>query len=271
MRLRLPLRPSAALASALFTLVTAAPTATAQTEAGIARDPSTQAPLACLHVSLVDSTGTAVAHTVTDSLGQFYLDAPKPGVYRARFETYGWAPLNGPLDTLATDAEFKQRAYPVVFTDVVRATSLDSLPHKIIPWKKRFDKATNDSIFAPQRRLAEEARRREASTGWISRRIDTHSANIRYPEGLRRGQVEGAAVVRFIVDSTGRPRRESWSVVKASHEAFAQALRRLLDFRWTPSSHAGQPVCDLVQYYVRFGFDTDTPQGNVAMIVIMNE
>ena len=211
MRHRFSPRARAAFVSVAVALFTAAATATGQTEAGIARDTSTQAPLACVHVALLDSAGTAVRHGVTDSLGQFYLDAPKPGAYRVRFETSGWAPLDGPLDTLA-EVDFRQRTYEVAFTNLLRPFSLDSLPHRLIPWNKRFDRTWIDSAFAPRRRLSEEARRREESSGWTRRRL-----------------------------------------------------------RWTPSSNAGQPVCDLVQYLVRFELDDRDPDGRTSVIVIMNE
>ena len=267
---RFLLRPSAKFVSVGVALFTAAATATGQTVAGTARDASTQAPLACLHVSLLDSAGAAVHHSVTDSLGQFYLDAPKPGAYRVQFATSGWAPLDGPLDTLA-DVDFKQGIYPVAFTNMLRAIQPDSLPHKLIPRDKRFDRATVDSILAPRRRLVEEARRREESSGWKSRRLVPRSPRLQYPTGLREGRIEGGAIVRFIVDSTGRARRDSWTVIKTSHNAFAKELRSFLDARWTPSSNAGQPVCDLAQYYVRFEFDTRDPLGRSSVIVIMNE
>ena len=204
---RLSLCSRAALISSVFALFTLSVTATAQTEAGIARDPSTHAPLACLHVSLVDSAGSVVGHTVTDSLGQFALDAPRAGLYRARFETWGWAPLDGPLDTLS-DADFKQRAYPVAFTDVIRTVPLDSLPHKIIPWKKRHDRATFDSVYATPRRLSEEARRREESTGWKSRRLESQYLHLRYPEPLRLARAE----VLPSCDSSSIPRAERGTV-----------------------------------------------------------
>jgi hypothetical protein len=270
MRHRLSPCSSTAFTAAAILLLTAAAPAYGQMQAGIVRDARSQSPLACVHVSLVDSAGNAVRHTVTDSLGQFYLDAPKPGAYRVRLSTFGWQPFEGPLDTLA-DVDFKQGSYSVAFTDLPQPIQLDSLSYRLIPVEKRSDRATVDSLLAPRRRFAEELRRREDVSGWKSRRIEPRSAMFRYPEGLRRAGIGGGAIVRFIVDSTGRARRESWSVIKTSHEGFAQVLRSFLDARWTPSSNGGQPVCELVQYYVHFEFDTRYLPGRMAAIVIMNE
>src|SRR5437764_735516 len=83
-------------------------------EAGVARDAKLGTPLQCLHVALLDARGRAVQHTVTDSTGQFFLEAPKPGPYRVQFLIYRWEPLAGPVDTLAEGA-FKHRVYPLAF------------------------------------------------------------------------------------------------------------------------------------------------------------
>ena len=87
-------------------------------EAGVARDVKLGTPLECLHVALLDSTGYPIAHTVTDSSGQFLLEAPRPGAYRVQFLIHRWEPLVGPVDTLA-EGSFKQRIYPLSFTSML--------------------------------------------------------------------------------------------------------------------------------------------------------
>ena len=89
-------------------------------EAGVARDAKRGTPLECLHVALLDSTGRAIEHTVTDSIGQFLLEAPRPGRYRVQFVIYRWEPLVGPVDTLAEGA-FKHRVYPLAFANMLIA------------------------------------------------------------------------------------------------------------------------------------------------------
>jgi hypothetical protein len=238
---------------------------------GIVRDARSRTPLECLHVALADSSGDAVAHTVTDSAGRFLIEAPTPGVYRVRFESYGWDPMAGPLDTLR-EGDFPQRIYPVAFTDLmVPSRGLDSLTMQSLPVNKRFDKKAVDSVLAPARQLGEWKRSLEENSAWKSRRLNPRSVNIRYPEGLRNKRIEGAAVVRFIVDSTGRPRRESYVVIEASHPDFGNALRGFLGGRWTPSTLTGRPTCDVVQHYVRFGIDDRDPHYRGANIWIVNE
>src|SRR5690349_16245445 len=89
-------------------------------EAGVARDAKLGTPLACLHVALLDSAGKAIQHTVTDSAGQFLLEAPKPGRYRVQFVIYRWEPLVGPIDTLAEGVS-RQRVYPLTFANMLIA------------------------------------------------------------------------------------------------------------------------------------------------------
>ena len=89
-------------------------------EAGVARDAKLGTPLDCLHVALLDSAGRAIQHTVTDSSGQFMLEAPRPGRYRVQFLIYRWEPLVGPVDTLAEGA-FKHRVYPLTFANMLVA------------------------------------------------------------------------------------------------------------------------------------------------------
>jgi hypothetical protein len=59
--------------------------------------------------------------------------------------------------------------------------------------------------------------------------------------------------------------------VQTSRPEFAAALKKMLDGAWTPSTNAGQPVCDLVQHYVRFEIDGRDPNRVMAHIVFMNE
>ena len=264
------LRATTRLGAALCAILAGATAARAQTEAGIARDARTQQPLACQHVALVDSAGRAVRHTVTDSMGRFMLDAPAAGLYRVRFESFGWEPLAGPLDTLK-DGDFKQRAYPVAFTNVlVPSRPLDSLTWAQANVNKRLDKAAVDSMFAPGRRFSEWKRSLEETSAWKSRRVEG-GVDLRYPGGMLERGTEGSVVVRFVVDSTGRARRDSWTVLEASHDDFAQAFRRILDARWHPSTNEGRPVCDVVQHYVRFELDRRDPENTMAHVTVMNE
>ena len=96
--------------------------------AGVARDANLGKPLQCLHVALIDSTGRSVVHAVTDSAGEFTLEAPRPGPYSVQFIVQGWERLGGPVDTL-TESDFRQRVYPLAITNIlVRDPSRGPVP-----------------------------------------------------------------------------------------------------------------------------------------------
>src|SRR5262245_23472299 len=114
---------SFAFGVALLLLGTRVLAAQPPAESGIAHDAKSGAPLRCLHITLVDSTDRAVAHTVTDSTGTFVLVAPSAGVYRVGFEIFGWERLVGPVDTLR-DGELRERAYPLTFAVELHGDSL---------------------------------------------------------------------------------------------------------------------------------------------------
>jgi hypothetical protein len=264
-------RSTPTLARAAFARAAGGRTAAAQTEIGVVRDARTRAPLACMHVALLDSSGTEVGHTVTDSTGQFLLEAPRAGAYRVRFATYGWDPLAGPLDTLR-QGDFRQRAYPVAFTNMVLPTlPVDGSAIKSLPANASLDRKTIDSLFAPSRAVGEWKRSLEDRSAWKSRRMNPESIQIRFPTGFVRQKVEGSAIARFVIDSAGRARPESFAVIDASQEEFGRALRGFLDGTWKPSTIDGRPTCDLAQYYVRFSIDARDPVMLVGNVAIMNE
>jgi hypothetical protein len=179
-------------------------------EGGIARDAKTRAPFECLHVALVDSSGSQIAHTVTNHSGQFVLEAPRAGKYAVRFQAYGWEPLLGPVDTLH-EGDAPQRAYPVSFTNMLLPSARDSQSFQSLPIDKRQDTLEMRRLMDPARRIGDWRRGLEANGTWQSRRIHPASFNIRHPEHLFAERQEGAAIVRFIVDSTGKARADSWS------------------------------------------------------------
>lgn len=211
-------------------------------QAGIARDAKRGRPLECLHVVLLDSADKAIAHTVTDSAGQFYLAAPRAGAYRVQFRMHHWESLTGPLDTLG-DAEFKQRVYPLTFANIVGFDSSSGGP---------------DALSADERRrrntLAyDRLRASDAESGWRDRTPIPKGGSVEYPSEPRRRGTPGSVLAWFIVDSTGRTRPSSWEVVAASSDEFAFAMKRALGaWRWEPARNRGRPVCQLTLDYTTF-------------------
>lgn len=230
----------------------------AQTEAGVARDAKSGAPLECLHVALVDSTNRAVAHTVTDATGQFQLEAPHPGPYRVRFELFGWEALGGPLDTLA-DGDFKQRRYPLDFVNVMmpKGLPLRSILDTAESVHKQHDLEEKEAYT----RFYRELRQKEDSAAWTSREMrPLRGSRIRYPEGLRRQGVQGSVVEQVIIDSTGRPRADTWQTLRSAHRDFEKAVRSERDdWQFAPALLAGRPVCELTRGVVEFSLDFTVP------------
>lgn len=217
-------------------------------EAGIARDAKLGTPLECLHVALLDSAGGAIAHTVTDSAGQFQLEAPRPGAYRVQFLVYGWEPLAGPVDTL-DEGSFTQRIYPLTFGNLLVPDSSYERPPEGVTARETREK---------YRRLEAYLRGLEADGAWRSRRTIPRDVEIRYPDRLRMARVEGSVLGRFIVDSTGRARADSWLTIAATHPDFESAVKGSLPrSRWHPARNAGRAVCELIFDYTRFYLDYD--------------
>ncbi|HKH92120.1 MAG TPA: carboxypeptidase-like regulatory domain-containing protein [Gemmatimonadaceae bacterium] len=200
-------------------LATAQPPA----ESGIARDMRTRAPLACLHVALVDSSQRAVAHTVTDSGGTFVLVAPSAGIYRVAFEVFGWEQLLGPVDTLR-DGEMREREYPLEFGE---------LP------------ASGGQTLAELRRL---------ETGdWRSAAAANPDADIRFPKSMRGAATSGDVLAEYVVDERGRVRPESWRPIASTNPDFLAAVRAHVPvMRYQPARLNGRPSCQLVRNQVRF-------------------
>ena len=245
--------------------------AQAATEAGVVRDARTHKPLECQHVVLVDTAGHGAAHTVTDSAGQFALDAPHPGLYRVRFESLGWQSVVGPLDTLA-EGDFKQRAYTIAFTNMfLPDTTRDTL---YVPREKVRDfKEWNRLRLRAYEEAWKYQRQFDDSTVWQSRRFAPPNGRfVIYPERMFAAGIAGSVIAQFIVDSTGAPRTRSWQLVQATHHDFEKALTDALPrMQWKPARHAGAPVCELAQLYVRFELDGRDPRGDVMGIWFMNE
>lgn len=93
------------------------------------------------------------------------------------------------------------------------------------------------------------------TTGTVERVASALAGNGQpaYPGALRRANVEGEVLVRFVVDSTGRVEPGSISVVQATHPAFADAVRDWLPLtRYAPAEIGGRRVRQMVQQTIGF-------------------
>ena len=217
---------------AVLLLLLAASDVVAQPPAasGIARSARGNAPLACLHVMLLDAADRAVAHAVTDSAGTFVLVAPAAGIYRIGFEILGWERLFGPADTLK-DGEMRERVYPLDF---------------------------GDSAVVQSPTTAEQRPREDAA--WHGAVAATPDVDIRFPIAMRRSGKPGSVVAEYGVDASGRVRPDSWRPIASSHPAYLAALRaHVPSMRYAPARLDGHPVCQLVRNVVRFDWAGPMP------------
>ena len=82
------------------------------------------------------------------------------------------------------------------------------------------------------------------------------SGNPAYPEMLKSSGVEGEALVQFVVDTTGRAEMGSFKVLRATHDAFGQAVRAALPrMRFLPAEIGGRKVRMLVQQPFAFNLN----------------
>jgi periplasmic protein TonB len=74
-----------------------------------------------------------------------------------------------------------------------------------------------------------------------------------FPQTLRSAGVSGEVLARFVVDTTGRVEAASIRIPSASHELFADAVRRWLSrTRYEPAQAGGVRVRQLVEQRVEF-------------------
>jgi protein TonB len=77
-----------------------------------------------------------------------------------------------------------------------------------------------------------------------------------YPEMLKSSGVEGEALVQFVVDTTGRAELGSFKVLRATHDAFGQAVKAALPrMRFLPAEIGGKKVRMLVQQPFAFALN----------------
>jgi hypothetical protein len=198
---------------------------------GVVRHIPDGRPIECLHVALADSLDRTVVHTVTDSLGMFVLVAPDTGSYRVEFEIPGTEPLTGPLSRLAA-GEVNEQEYPL-----------------------SFDRRISGELAL----LGSKTRRKVVDLGdWHSVVGEAHPGARVTSEGeFVRAAAMAVEVKRlaaqFIVDSTGRPRADSWRAIASSDpNTETRGRTELLARHYLPARLGEQPVCQLVMTEMKY-------------------
>jgi TonB family protein len=184
-----------------------------QAVGGVLVDKTRIRPLPNARVMLVDSTEQVRARTNTDTLGQFFLEVPAPGVYRLHFMLQSSDLGMSSALTLAAD-DFVQRRFLV-------ETPRDTF---------YFD-------FQVTRQVAPLPGNRAP----------------RYPAELRNNHIQGEVLVQFVVDTLGRAEMATFKVLKASDPAFINAVRESLPaMHFSPASIGQRLARQLVQMPFQF-------------------
>ena len=180
--------------------------------------------LACVEVVLMDSTGTRITRTFTLADGAFQFPAPPIGKFQLRFQAWGMVPVTSPVAALDPprdhEALYRLRVERMMPSD----SSVDG-PFMEVLWRDALPE-----IILPQMAL-------------------------RFPPELRKRLENGDAVVRYVMDTTGRIREGSIAQVSASHPAFFNSVRDFLRrARYRPALRNGVPACAmLVESFVFVG------------------
>jgi hypothetical protein len=194
---------------------------------GLVRHRLTGQPIECLHVALADSLDRTVAHTVTDSAGMFVLVAPDTGGFRVQFDVGGAEPLTGPLTRLAA-GEMNEQEYPLSFDKRIGGEL------ELVGRARKADVVDLGDWHPAQWTPRASYGSRVVSEGEM---VHATAAAVE----------QKRLVAQFIVDTTGRPRADSWRAIAASDPAFATAIRNdLLGRHYAPARIGEQRVCQLV-------------------------
>jgi protein TonB len=74
------------------------------------------------------------------------------------------------------------------------------------------------------------------------------AGSLRYPDMLKSANVEGEVLAQFVVDTTGRVDMNTFKILKATHDLFAQSVKQAVQgARYSPAEIGGRKVRQLVQ------------------------
>lgn len=220
-------------------VVTYPPDPHAPVFAGLAVDADSGTPLACARVALEDSAQNVVASNRTGKAGTFALNAPRPGTYRVRVETFGWAPVHGAPEVASAD-ETKQREYRVTFVDQLltprRGMALDDFQHAYPVAVSTAPVATRGAVTTP-----------------VARAVTLGGSESMPILGIIGSAPAGTTWAQFVIDSIGRVDTTSVLLPTGASKVAVAAVRSMLPrIRFSPARDAGRPTCELVRMQVNF-------------------
>jgi len=196
-------------------------------------DADTRKPLGCVRVALEDSAQNVVTFDRTGPVGTFTLAAPRPGTYRVRVETAGWAPVYGPTELAGPDAE-RQHEYVVRFEEQMLMT--------------RFGAADAEIEHAQPLGVTTRGGNR------LVERVSFAGSSVVPVLGIVGKAPAGSLWAQFAVDSTGHVDSTSVSIPPGTNvRQIAAAMSVLPRVRFNPARESGKPVCELERMQVNFG------------------
>jgi len=199
---------------------------------GRALDADNKSPLACAQVALEDSAQNVVARARTGPTGTFLLNSPRPGTYRVRVETPGWAPVYGPTELAKADEE-KQHEYLVRFIEQM-----------LMP---RYARDADEMEHAHPVSL------RMTGTTPIVSSVTLGGSEAMPILGIVGRAPAGTSWMQFVVDSTGQVDAASISLPPgADQRALTSVTQVLPRVRFAPARESGKPVCELLRMQVNF-------------------
>jgi hypothetical protein len=211
---------------------------------GRAVDADTKKPLACAQVALEDSAQNEVTRARTTEFGTFVLNAPRPGTYRVRVETPGWAPVYGPSELAAPDADM-QHEYVVHF-----AEQMLSFHNPRGTGDIEHARPTALSTLPPD---AAASRSRKKADAPIVSGVTLGGSEAMPILGIVGRAPSGTAWMQFVVDSTGHVQPASITLPGDSVATRLTSVTSMLPrVRFSPARENGQPVCELVRMQVNF-------------------
>jgi hypothetical protein len=223
-----------------------APDAHAPTFEGIVIDAERNAPLPCARVALEDSLENVVARGRTDAIGTFVMRAPHPGSYQVNIEVAGWAPVHGPLEAAAADADLQHR-YPVHFTEKLLSTRYVD-PDE---YQSAYPTAVAASTYSLQQPAG--AKKKKPGSGTVIRSVSLRgSASMPILNVVGNAQ-PGTTWAQFVVDSTGQVRPGSIALPATADATSVESVNLVLPHvRFSPARESRHPTCELVRMQVNF-------------------
>jgi hypothetical protein len=213
---------------------------------GLAVDADSKTPLNCLRAALEDSAENVVAETRTDATGAFYLNSPRPGTYRVRLETVGWAPVYGPSE-LANADETKEHQYVVRFTDQMLTG----------PYRddSRFAHAHPTAVSTTALRAAPRTNgaKQPAAEMPVIQGVTLGGSESMPILGIIGRAPAGTTWIQFVVDSAGVVDAKSIILPPPTDKMATASVASVLPrVRFAPARQGGKRTCEMLRMQVNF-------------------